>query len=240
MGGQTEQSMARGAGRRRVAQRSLGLAALAWAMPAHALDTISIDNTAPAATKLAILLAVFLVILFTMRGLRLPHILRTFLIWGALFLALVALYAYRGPLEDAGRRVMSVLVPGMMYSDEGRVVVHRSFAGSFAVEGSVNGAPVRFLFDTGASLVVLSADDARRAGLEPSSLDFRLPVMTASGRTEVAPVRLSEMSVGGITRPGVRAAVARPGDLDTSLLGLTFLNRLEGYGVRQDRLVLYP
>lgn len=231
--------IARTAGRPLV-RASLALIATGCATSAHAVETISIDNTAPAATKLAILLAVFVVILFTMRGLRLPHVLRTFLIWGALFLGLVVLYAYRGPLEDAGRRVMSVLVPGMMYTDAGNVVVHRSFNGQFAVDGTVNGTSVRFLFDTGASMVVLAAQDAARAGIDPATLDFRLPVMTASGRTEVAPVRVSEMSIGGITRSGVRAAVAKPGDLDTSLLGLTFLNRLEGYGVRQDRLVLYP
>lgn len=210
------------------------------ATQALAVDTVSIDNTAPQAVKLGILLAVFVFLLFTMRGLRMPHVVRTFLFWGALLLGLVALYAYRGPLEDMGRQVFSVLIPGVTYTEAERVVVHRAFGGHFELSGAVNGAPVDFLFDTGASAVVLSADDAARAGFDPASLDYRLPVMTASGMTRVAPVRLSEVSVGNITLTGVRAAVARRGDLDTSLLGLTFLNRLDGYEVRRDRLILHP
>jgi aspartyl protease family protein len=227
--------------RRRLGQLAATiLGAVLAAGPAVAVEIISIDNTGPQATKLIILLVVFVAILFTMRGLRLPHVLRSFLIWGALLLALVALYAFRGPLEDAGRQVASVLIPGVTYVDAERVVVHRSFGGHFQLDGMVDGAPVRFLFDTGASSVVLSAEDAARAGLDPASLDYRLPVMTASGMTTVAPVRLEEVGVGNITLSGVRAAVARPGDLDQSLLGLTFLNRIEGYEVRRDRLVLHP
>lgn len=230
----------RGRVRRRVLPLASGIGAALAAGPALAVETISIDNTAPQATKLVILLVVFVFLLFTMRGLRLPSVLRTVLFWAVLFLGLVGLYAYRGPLEAVGRDVASVLVPGITYTDAQRVVAHRAFGGHFELDGRVDGAPVRFLFDTGASTVVLTADDAARAGFDPAALDYRLPVMTASGMTRVAPVRLGEVSVGGITLHGVRAAVARPGDLDQSLLGLTFLNRLEGYEVRRDRLVLHP
>jgi aspartyl protease family protein len=205
-----------------------------------AVESITIDDTAPQATKLVILLAVFLFILFTMRRIRFPHMVRMALVWLILLLGLVAIYAYRGPLEAAGRQVASVLIPGITMVEGDRVVVHRAFGGHFELDGTVDGAPVRFLFDTGASTVVLSADDAARAGFDPAGLDYRLPVMTASGMTTVAPVRLGEVAVGNITVRGVRAAVAQRGDLDQSLLGLTFLNRLEGYEVRRDRLVLNP
>nr|WP_232372717.1 TIGR02281 family clan AA aspartic protease [Acuticoccus mangrovi] len=175
-----------------------------------------------------------------MRSVRLPEIVRTSLFWLIAIVALVGLYAYRVPLQSVGREVAAVLVPGVTVQDGESVVVRRSFGGHFEIEGTVDGAPVRFLFDTGASTVVLSAEDAARAGFDPDALDYRVPVVTAGGMTEVAPVRLPDIAIGGIRMESVRAAVARPGELDRSLLGMSFLNRLSGYDVRRDRLVLIP
>lgn len=203
-------------------------------------EPIAIDNSGPQAVKLVVLLVVFIVILLGMRHVRLPNIMRAGLVWGGMLLALMALYAYRAPLETAGREVLSVLVPGMTVTSGEQVIVRRAYRGHFVIDAEVDGAPVDFLFDTGASLVVLSAEDARRAGFHPETLDFRIPVMTAAGLTRVAPVRIGEIRVGSIRARNVRAAVAQPGDLDASLLGLTFLDRLSGYEVRRDRLVLNP
>lgn len=203
-------------------------------------DPIDIDNTGPRAVKLVILLAVFIVILFGMRHVRLPDIVRAAVTWTAILIGLVALYAFRVPLESAGREFVSVLVPGMAISDGEKVTVRRAYQGQFVIGAEVNGTPIDFLFDTGASLVVLAAKDARAAGFDPETLDYRIPVMTAAGLTRVAPVRVREISVGGIREEQVRAAVARPGELDMSLLGMTFLDRLSGYEVRRDRLVLNP
>ncbi len=207
---------------------------------AQEVPPIEIDNTAPRAVKLVVLLAVFLVILIGMRHVRLPHFLRSMLVWAAMFLGLVALYAYRAPLETAGREVLSVLLPGATIVNGSKVIVRRAYQGHFVVDAEVNDAPVSFLFDTGASIVVLAAADAQRAGFHPESLDYRIPVMTAAGLTRVAPVRVDEIRVGSIVASNVRAAVAQPGELDTSLLGMTFLDRLSGYEVRRDRLVLNP
>lgn len=220
-----------------------GCAALSMAAgPALAQDSepVAFDNTGPQAVKLVILLVVFIVILIGMRHVRLPHVLRAAAVWGAMLVGLVALYAYRAPLETVGREMLSVLMPGMTITSGEQVIVRRAFRGHFVVDGFVDGTPIDFLFDTGASVVVLSADDARRAGFHPETLDYRIPVMTAAGLTRVAPVRVAEIRVGSIVAENVRAAVARPGDLDASLLGLTFLDRLSGYEVRRDRLVLNP
>lgn len=231
-------------GGRRAALAALTAAATALALTAEAAaqvgDPIAIDNTAPRAVQLGILLAVFLFILFGMRRVRIPDVIRGFLTWSAIFAGLVALYAYRVPLESAGREFVSVLVPGVAITSGEKVTVRRAYQGQFVVGAEVNGAPVEFLFDTGASLVVLSAEDARQAGFDPDQLDFRIPVMTAAGITRVAPVRVGEIAVGNIREENVRAAIARPGELDMSLLGMTFLDRLSGYEVRRDRLVLNP
>lgn len=219
---------------------SLSASAVSCAAFAQGVEPVAIDNTAPQATKLIILLVAFLFIAFFLRKVRLGETVRSIAIWLVVLLVLIGVYTFRQPLERAGREMMSVLVPGVAIPVGETVVVSRNPRGSFVLNGAVDGAPVRFLFDTGASTVVLSADDAARAGFDPERLDYRLPVMTASGMTEVAPVRLEEVRVGSISLDGVRAAVARPGDLDRSLLGMTFLNRLSGYEVRRDRLVLTP
>jgi len=217
----------------------IALAAGASAL-AQGAGQVPLDHTGPRAAKLIILLVVLVAVLFAMRSVRLPEVVRAAAIWLAALTALIAVYAYREPLQSAGREMISVLVPGVAVTSGEKVIVRRAWQGQFLLDGRVNGAPVEFLFDTGASLVVLAATDAERAGLAPAALDYRVPVMTAAGMTEVAPVRLDEVAVGSIRRARVRAAVARPGDLDTSLLGMTFLNRLSGYEVRRDRLVLDP
>ncbi|MEM8665032.1 MAG: TIGR02281 family clan AA aspartic protease [Pseudomonadota bacterium] len=215
-------------------------AVLAPAALAQGVEQVELDRTGPQAVKLVALLAFFLFILFTARRLRVPQMLKSAAIWLVALLALVAVYAYRAPLEIAGREMVSVLVPGVAITAGDQVIVRRSRNSQFLLNGSVNGTRTDFLFDTGASLVVLSAADAQNAGFHPETLNYRIPVMTAAGMTEVAPVRLRELSVGGIVMNEVRAAIAKPGDLDTSLLGMTFLNRLDGYEVRRDRLVLNP
>ncbi len=111
-------------------------------------------------------------------------------------------------------------------------------SGEFAVAARVNGARVTFLFDTGASMVVLSAADARRAGVDAAGLTFDVPVITANGAALAAEVRLGEIAVGSIVMRNVGALVARPGALEESLLGMSFLERLKRYTVERGRLVL--
>jgi aspartyl protease family protein len=86
--------------------------------------------------------------------------------------------------------------------------------------------------------VVLTADDARRAGVDASRLVFDVPVATANGGALAAEVRLDQVAVGPIVLRNVPALVARRGALEESLLGMSFLERLKSYTVERDRLVL--
>lgn len=201
---------------------------------------MAIDNSGPATVKLVILLGVFVVVLIAARRVRVGAMVRAAAVWGLAFAVLAALYTYRDQLETAGREMVAAVIPGAAVTSGDQVIVRRAFQGHFVLNGEVGGAPVSFLFDTGASTVVLTAEDAARAGYDLAALDYRVPVMTAAGMTDVAPVRIDELTIGDIRMEGVRAAIARVGDLDHSLLGMTFLNRLEGYEVRRDRLVLNP
>ena len=102
----------------------------------------------------------------------------------------------------------------------------------------VNGARATLLFDTGASMVVLTASDARRAGIDAAGLVYDVPVTTANGGAMAAEVRLDEIAVGPIAMRRVPALVAKPNALQESLLGMSFLERLKSFTVERGKLIL--
>jgi aspartyl protease family protein len=159
--------------------------------------------------------------------------------WSALLIGLTGVYAYRFEAADIAERITGELFPSEPEVGRGgEVIVNRRLSGEFAIAGRVNGARVTFLFDTGASAVVLTAADARRAGVNAGGLAFDVPVSTANGSGLAAEVRLDQIAVGPIVMRNVPALVARPGALDESLLGMSFLERLKSYTVERDRLIL--
>ena len=159
--------------------------------------------------------------------------------WTLILLALVAGYSMRDDLKRAGYGMLASLVPGLAVEVEpGVVALRMADDGHFYAHAEVDGTTIRMLVDTGASLIALSAEDAQRIGFEPASLDYTLPISTANGSGFAAPVRLREVRVGTIILRDVRAGVLQPGMVDGSLLGMTFLGRLRGFGFEGDQLVL--
>lgn len=110
--------------------------------------------------------------------------------------------------------------------------------GQFHVNARIGSTPVRMLFDTGASRIVLSYDDARRMGLAVDTLRYGTPLTTANGTAYGASVRLRHIFVGPIQAHDVEAMVASPGALEQSLLGQSFLSRLSSIGFGGGFLVL--
>ena len=159
------------------------------------------------------------------------------MIWALLLIALTGVYTYRFEASAIFERITGELLPSEPQVEQGgKVVINRRLSGEFAIAGRVNSARVTFLFDTGASAVVLTAEDAKRAGVETSRLVFDVPVATANGAAMAAEVRLEQIAVGPIVMRNVPALVARRGALDESLLGMSFLERLKSYTVERDRL----
>jgi aspartyl protease family protein len=107
-----------------------------------------------------------------------------------------------------------------------RVTLTADSSGHFVTTGVVNGVSLRFLVDTGATLVVLSSADARRAGINYLASSRSL-TQTANGVVPVYNVKLDTMRVGDITLNGVDAVVVEGGKLPIALLGMSFLNRME-------------
>jgi aspartyl protease family protein len=159
--------------------------------------------------------------------------------WALILLVVIAAYAYKDHLEQVAMQVAAVVVPGMaVETAPGEVVMRAGADGHFHANAMVDGVAVRFLVDTGASSITLSAADARRIGFDPEALDYFLPVTTASGAALAAQVTLDEVRLGSIALSNVTAAVMPPGTLDRSLLGMSFLDRLSAFEVARDRLVL--
>ena len=176
-------------------------------------------------------------------GIGIGRALRDLTAWAVIALALTALYVFRYDVQDFGSQLTAGLIPGSPISrvdDEGRIRVTlvRDPSGHFEADADVNGASVRFVVDTGASTVVLSARDASRAGLDPADLVFDVPTRTANGIGRAARVTLEELRVGAVVRRDLDALVAHPGSLSISLLGQNFLESLSSYEKRGDRLTL--
>jgi aspartyl protease family protein len=190
---------------------------------------------------------VFALVLLVMLALMLyrgpfPHALESALMWAVIVLLLALGYTYRFELRDVADRVLAEFVPGHAAGRGRMVEISRGAGGGFAVSTQVNGARVAMVLDTGASAVVLTHDAAKAAGLPLEVLAYSITVDTANGRARAAPVTLDRVSIGGITERSVAALIAQPGALRVSLLGMSFLNRLERWEVRGDRLLLrgYP
>jgi aspartyl protease family protein len=173
---------------------------------------------------------------------KLSKVFEAALFWTVIVLLLVVAYSYRFELGDVTDRVVAELMPGHVVGHGRNAEVVRGRRGDFAIAAHINGAKVPMVIDTGATSVVLTQEAARAAGLPIEVLDYSVNVDTANGRTRAAPVTLARLAVGNLTERDVPALVVQRGQLHNNLLGMSFLNRLESWEVRGDKLRMrgYP
>lgn len=170
---------------------------------------------------------------------RFSEALEAALLWLVIVAFILIGYTYRGEMREVGERVLAQVVPGFAAA-RGRIVeLARGHAGDFPVTMQVNGAKVGMILDTGASAVMLTHDAAKAAGLPLEMLNYTVSLETANGRTRAAPVTIDRLAIGNIVERAVPALVVPRGQLRTNLLGMTFLNRLESWQVKGDRLLLH-
>lgn len=141
-----------------------------------------------------------------------------------------------GTLAEAGGKDASGAA--LSRSPDKTVEIRAAGNGHFHTTAHVNGRPVEVMVDTGATMVALTWEDARTAGLFLNDQDFRHKVSTANGSARVATVTLDSVSIGDITVRNVRAAVAEPGKLQTTLLGMSFLGELSRTEMTRGTLLL--
>jgi aspartyl protease family protein len=222
-----------------VAVLAVAIAALLITPHESRLFGLSHQQFASAAIGVSLLLWLVLSGLRSARPSDIARLATAAMTWALLFIAVTGFYAYRFEASEIFGRITGELLPSEPRVERGgEVVINRRLSGEFAIAGRVNSARVTFLFDTGASAVVLTAEDARRAGVETSRLIFDVPVSTANGAAMAAEVRLDQIAVGPIVMRNVPAMVAGRGALEESLLGMSFLERLKSYTVERDRLIL--
>ena len=154
------------------------------------------------------------------------------IVWALIFVGVIAAVGLWG---DIRRTVADV--PGATLVQDGRIELPRALDGHYYLTAQVNGAPLSFVVDTGATDIVLSEADARAVGIDTASLAYIGRAMTANGEVRTAPVRLDQITIGPIVDNNV-PAVVNQGELDTSLLGMRYLQRFSSIEITGGRLVL--
>jgi aspartyl protease family protein len=171
------------------------------------------------------------------RGAIAQH-LRYAAIWTALVGALALGYAYRDTLARVPQRLQLAFGTGYpIPTAEHQVIVPQDETGAFILNAKVNGRPVRFIVDTGATDTVLSPAAAQRLGVDLDKVDFKESAETANGMGYGAPFSAQRLDVGPIAFANF-PMVINQAPMTSSLLGLTFLNRLESFEIRDRKLIL--
>lgn len=148
---------------------------------------------------------------------RLGLALRTAMAWGLIVVGLMAGY---GLWQD----IRTDLRPRATVLESGDIRVPRADDGHFYLTLQVNGTPIDFMADTGATNIVLTAQDARRLGIDPEALVYLGEARTANGSVATARVTLADLRLGPFEDAGVSAWV-NAGEMDISLLGMAYLGR---------------
>jgi aspartyl protease family protein len=165
--------------------------------------------------------------------------LRQLVIWGGLVMLVFAVGNRLLPHPNATAPVPAASTPA---SEPARAAVpnslvfHANRQGHVVLDAFVNDTPVRFLVDTGATMVVLTLNDAAAAGFGRGDLVFSMRSSTANGVARAAPVRLRELRIDQLQVDDVAAVVVE--NLNISLLGQSFLTRIDGYEMRDGVLTL--
>jgi aspartyl protease family protein len=153
------------------------------------------------------------------------------LAWGLIFAGAMAVVALWDDIKGAVMPMQTV------FADQGRIELPRAPDGHYYVTAEVNGTPIRFTVDTGATDIVLSQPDAEAAGIDTGNLAFVGRAITANGEVRTAPVRLDSFAIGAISDTRLRAVVNQ-GDMGGSLLGMSYLQRYTKIEITDGALTL--
>lgn len=186
----------------------------------------------------SLILLVFLLMALFSQRLRLATALRYGGGWLVIAFTIFLGYSYQPELKGVWQRLIGQLIPSKVIENaDGSVSFNRSNNGHFQLKALIGNQTVEFMVDTGATRTVLTLEDAKRLGINVEKLVYNQPSLTANGITYSAAIRLPEIKIGSIIVYDVPAAVSK--NLDgMSLLGMSFLEKLKGYRVENDRLTL--
>jgi aspartyl protease family protein len=152
-------------------------------------------------------------------------------VWGLIFIGGVAAVGLWQDISNPNGARQTVL------TGTGQIVVPRARDGHYYLTLTVNAAPIEFVVDTGATDMVLTTADARKAGLDPDSLNYLGRANTANGEVRTAFVRLDAVQLGDVIDRDI-AAVVNMGEMEQSLLGMGYLHRWGRIEIADGELIL--
>ena len=153
------------------------------------------------------------------------------LVWVFIFVGVIAVVGLWGDIRNTVSPNARIVVT------QDSVQVPRSADGHYYLQLLVDGSPVTFMVDTGASQVVLSDRDAERLGIDTDSLNYFGRAQTANGVVRTAPVKLGTVQLGEFSDTGITAWV-NDGEMEQSLLGMDYLQRFSSVSFTDGTLIL--
>lgn len=164
---------------------------------------------------------------------RLSESLQNIALWGLIFLGAIAAYGLWPSIKQ------TIVPQPVAFVDTGRVIVPRAPDGHYYLTISLDGTPVRFIIDTGATDVVLARPDARRIGIDLTDLNYINQAMTAAGTVNTARITIDTFDLQGIVDKNVVAWVIEgTGAMTASLLGMGYLNRFREITFKDTNMIL--
>jgi aspartyl protease family protein len=160
---------------------------------------------------------------------RLGETARQAALWALIFAGTVVGVGLWGDLKDTLLPSQSVI--------NGVITAPRGSDGHYHLTLQIGDVPVEFVVDTGATQIVINQADAKRIGIDTSKLIYGGRALTANGEVRTASITLNDVSVEGLAQGDLRATV-NEGELDTSLLGMRFLERFNRVEISGDELIL--
>lgn len=164
--------------------------------------------------------------------------LRNILIWAGIGLVVLLGYSYRDELQGVWNRLSGEISPGTVTTGDRSLSVRAGRNDQFYIDVTFNDATATLLIDTGASSTVISQSLARRAGIDPATLNYTITLSTANGRIQAAPARIGQVIIGPRTLKNVRVLVSSVKDDRTSVLGIETLRLFRSYSVEGNTFTL--
>ena len=152
-------------------------------------------------------------------------------LWGLIFVGVIAGVGLWSDIRD------DVLPRQSVFAEDNRIEVPQARDGHFYLTAEVNGAPIQFVVDTGATDIVLSQQDAVRAGIDPGRLVYTGRAGTANGVVEIARAMTDTFAIGAVVDRDVPVSV-NGGEMRGSLLGMAYLRRFDRIEIADGKLVL--
>ncbi len=162
---------------------------------------------------------------------RMGEMARQASLWGLIFVGVIVTYGLWNDLSGT-------IVPRQaVFEDGDRIEAPRHDDGHYYLTLTVDGTDIEFVVDTGATSIVLSEQDARAIGIDPDALRFTGRAATANGEVRTARTTLENVYIGDVSEGNLRAWV-NEGELDTSLLGMDYLQRFRSVQITGSKLIL--